>query len=103
MLVLEDGVTIKDLEPYGFHSFKQDGFTRYYRCLSRGCKLILISVADRTTTEEFRKCINRELLIDTWYDNDPRIHKTPKCKYKSLDSVEDVIHDLTKAGLIKRG
>ena len=102
MLVLEDNVTIDDLKPYGFHSFKCKGFTRYYRCFSRGCKLMMISVKDRTTPNNLAYAINREIMIDDWYENDPRIHKTPKCSYRSTATPMEIIYELSIEGFLKR-
>ena len=41
-------------------------------------------------------------MVDKWYDNDPRAHKHPKCKYRSNIQVYDVLYDLIQAGLVEK-
>ena len=82
---------LKDLEQFGFHSFKLTrNQTNYYRCFARGCKVILINN------------VLREIVIDTWHDDDTRIHKIPKCNKKDTTLIEDVIFDLTQAGFVEK-
>lgn len=102
MLKFKYGITIDDLKPYGFHSIKQKGFTRWYRCVPVGSKLIMVSVADKTTTSDLSRIITGEILIDHWYSNDPRIHKIPKCRYSDKRDVYEVLYDLIKDGLIEK-
>ena len=77
------------LKYYGFTSFKvSNKQTNYYKCFSRGIKVIIINT------------ITRIILIDKWNDYDNRIHKTAKCKYKSSEMFENTLYDLIKDGLV---
>ena len=82
---------LKDLEQFGFHSFKANrNQTNYYRCFAHGCKVIIINN------------VLREVVISEWYDDDTRIHKIPKCNRKDTTPIEDVLFDLTQAGFIEK-
>ena len=95
MLKVKDNVDLKELEKFGFHSFKVNRLqTNYYRVFSRsrhdGVSLILVN----------NLC--RDLVFDKWYDNDTRIHKVPKLHYKDKSMVEDCLFDLTMAGVVEK-
>ena len=76
MLKLKDNVELSELEKYGFHSYKVNrSLTYWYRCFAHGSKVIIINYY-------------RELLIQDWQENDPRIHAHPKCHYKDRTSVD---------------
>lgn len=82
---------LKELEKFGFYSFKVNrNQTNYYRCFARGGKVIIINN------------ILREIIIDKWYEDDNRIHKIPKCHYKDKTEIWDVIYDLIQAGLVEK-
>ena len=44
----------------------------------------------------------REIMVDKWYENDPRAHKRPKVRYRSNIQVYDVLYDLITAGLVEK-
>lgn len=91
MLKVINELELKELEKYGFHSFKVNRLqTNYYRLFSHGATMIILNNIDR------------ELVIDKWRDNDTRIHKVPKAKYKDSTTVEDCIYDLAVAGVIEK-
>ena len=76
-LRIKDNVDLKELEKFGFKKQPiKNGYLGYYRCISRGAKIILI-LSDEAGNRK------REIIIDKWYDNDPRAHKRPKVKYRS--------------------
>lgn len=90
MIELKDGVDIKELEKFEFHSFKVNRLqTNYYRMFNHNCKVAIINN------------ITREFYIDDWQEDDTRIHKVPKMKYKDPTTVEDCLVELAIAGLIK--
>ena len=94
MLKIKDDVNLKELEKFGFKK-QCHGYKGYYRCISCGVKIILI-LSDEAGNRK------REVIIDKWYDNDPRAHKRPKVKYRSNIQVYDVLYDLIKAGLVEK-
>lgn len=90
MLKIKDDVELKELERYGFHSYKMTrDITYWYRCFAWGCQLILINGY-------------REILIQEWHEGDTRIHKQPKCHYKDRTSYDEVLFDLITAGLVEK-
>ena len=92
MLKVKNEIELKELEKYGFHSFKVNRLqTNYYRLFSHGATMIILNN------------INRELVVDKWRDNDTRIHKVPKTSYKDMTTLEDCIFDLATAGIIEKG
>lgn len=91
MLKIKDSVDLKELEKFGFHSYKLNrNQTNYYRCFAVGCKLMLLNN------------VLKEIVIDKWYDNDTRIHKTPKCLYKDRKTIEECLFDLIKADMVEK-
>lgn len=90
MLKIKDNVDLKELEKYGFHSYKVTrNITNWYRCFACSCKVILITHI-------------RNIIIDPWQDGDERIHKQPKCHYKDRTSCDEVLFDLITAGLVEK-
>lgn len=90
MLKIKDNVELTELEKYGFHSYKvARGITNWYRCFAHGCKLILITK-------------QKNLLIQDWQEDDPRIHAQPKCHYRDRTSYDEVLYDLITAGLVEK-
>lgn len=90
MLKIKDNVELKELEKYGFYSYKVTrSITNWYRCFAHGCKLILINSL-------------RELLIQDWQEGDQRIHAQPKCHYRDRTSYDEVLYDLITAGLVEK-
>ena len=90
MLKIKDNVDLKELEKYGFYSYKfSRTITYWYRCFAYGCKVIVINMY-------------RELLIQDWQDNDPRLHAKPKCHYKDRTAVDELLYDLINGGLIEK-
>lgn len=91
MLKIKDEVDLKEIEKFGFRK-QPNGYKGYYRCISRGVQIIMIS-ADEA---------GREIMVDRWHDNDSRCHKNHKCKYKSNIQVYDVLFDLIQAGYVEK-
>lgn len=94
MLKIKDNEDLKELEKFGFKK-QPNEYKGYYRCISRGVKIIII-LSDEAGSRA------REIMIDKWYDNDPRAHKKPKVKYRSNIQVYDVLYDLITAGLVEK-
>ena len=44
----------------------------------------------------------REIVIDTWHNDDTRIHKIAKCNRKDRAPIEDVLFDLIQAGFVEK-
>jgi len=91
MLKIKDNIDLKELEKFGFKK-QPKGYYGYYRCIARGVKVIFV-LCDEA---------GRRIKIDKWYDNDTRVHKYPKVKYRSNIQVYDVLYDLIKADLIEK-
>ena len=90
MLKIKDNIELSELEKYGFHSYKvARSITNWYRCFAYGCKLILITK-------------QKNLLIQDWQEDDPRIHAQPKCHYRDRTSYDEVLYDLITAGLVEK-
>ena len=90
MLKIKDNVELKELEKYGFNSYRVTrSITYWYRCFAYGCKLILINGY-------------KEILIENWNEGDERIHAQPKCHYKDRTSYDEVLYDLINAGLVEK-
>lgn len=82
---------LKELEQFGFHSFKLNrNQTNYYRCFAHSCKLIIIND------------VLREIVVDKWHNEDTRIHKIAKCNRKDRTPIEDVLFDLIQAGIVEK-
>lgn len=94
MLKIKDNVDLKELEKFGFKK-QPKPYKGYYRCISRGVQIIFI-LADEAGE------MKREVLVDKWFDNDPRVHKHPKVRYRSNIQVYDVLYDLIQAGLVEK-
>ena len=91
MLKIINNIDLKDLENFGFYSYKINRTqTNYYRCFPYGAKIIIINN------------INREIVIDKWHEDDTRIHKYPKCHYKDKTYYADCLYDLIQAGIVTR-
>jgi hypothetical protein len=96
MLKIKDNVPLEELEKFGFKKQPiKNGYLGYYRCISKGAKIILI-LPDEALDRK------REILVDKWWDSDPRVHKRPKVKYRSNIQVYDVLYDLIQAGLVEK-
>ena len=77
--------------------FKKFGFKKcageygksecYYLCVSRGIKMLFVS--------------NEYFDVNSWKDDDPRIHKKPNCKYRDKRTYLDLIYELIKAEMLK--
>ena len=85
MLYIKENVTEEQLKKHGFIKCKKP-YSGYYLCISRGIKMIFIG---------------NGIYIDEWKYDDPRIHKRPNCKYRSLKTDIDVIYDLIVDGLVE--
>lgn len=94
MLKIKDDVDLKELEKFGFKK-QPNQYKGYYRCISRGVKIIMV-LSDEAGSSA------REIMVDKWYDNDPRTHKRPKVKYRSNIQVYDVLYDLIKADVVEK-
>lgn len=94
MLKIRDDIPLEELENFGFKK-QPNQYRGYYRCISRGVKIIII------LSEEAGERA-REIMIDKWYDKDPRAHKNPKVKYRSNIQVYDVLYDLIQADLVEK-
>ena len=71
MLKIRDNLNLKELEKFGFKK-QPKPYTGYYICIARGIKILMVCSNEG----------NREIIIDKWYDNDPRAHK------KQIASIE---------------
>lgn len=91
MLKIRDEVDLKELEKFGFKK-QPKPYIGYYICIARGVKILMVC----------QKEGNRQIIIDKWYDNDPRAHKRANCKYRSDKTVYDVLFDLIKADLVEK-
>lgn len=87
MLKIKNEIDFKELEKFGFKKCKKPYDMLYYKCLSSGIKAIFIGA---------------NIYICDWEENDPRIHKTPNCKWKSNETYDDVLYDLIIAGLVEK-
>lgn len=91
MLKIKDNLDFKELEKFGLKK-QPKPYTGYYICIARGIKILIVCPNEG----------NRQIIIDKWYDNDPRVHKRANCKYRSDKTVYDVLYDLIKADLVEK-
>ena len=91
MLKIKDNVDLKELEKFGLKK-QPKPYTGYYICIARGIKSLMVCPDEG----------NREIIVDKWHDNDPRVHKKANCKYRSNKQVYDVLYDLIKADLVEK-
>lgn len=99
-LRIKKDVDLESLSKYGFHCYTRKSdeyglkdkwkFKQYYRCFAHGARLILIN--DQ----------NREVYFDKWYEDDNRIPKNPKCRYKDLTTIEEVLFDMISDGIVEK-
>ena len=86
MLYIKENVTENRLKEYGFKRCKKPYNQLLYLCVSRGCSVIFIG---------------KGIFVQDWDNNDPRIHSTPNCKYRSQKTSLDIIYNLIKDGLVE--
>ena len=81
---------IKEFEKFGFKPCKgiPKELNCYYLCVSRGAKMLFVS------PEIFS--------VNTWKDDDPRIHKAANCRYRDTRSYLDILYELIKADMLER-
>ena len=91
MLKIRDDIDLKELEKFGFKK-QPKPFSGYYLCIARGVQVIFV-LSDGG---------NREISIEKWKDDDPRIHKNPNCKYRANYIAEEILFDLIQVGLVKK-
>lgn len=79
----------KEFEKFGFKKcvgeYGKNGC--YYLCISKGIKMLFVSDA----------CFD----INSWKDDDPRIHKKPNCRYRDQRTSLDIIYELIRTGMLK--
>ena len=82
-------VPAKEFKRFGFKKCVGDYGKHgcYYLCVSRGIKMLFVS--------------DKVFGINNWKDDDPRIHKTPNCRYRDKRTSLDIIYELIKAGMLK--
>jgi hypothetical protein len=87
--MLIPAVPAKEFERFGFKKCVGDYGKHgcYYLCVSRGIKMLFVS--------------DKVFDINNWKDDDPRIHKTPNCRYRDKRTSLDIIYELIKAGMLK--
>lgn len=78
--------SMEEFIEYGFKPCKSPYKGCYYLCVSRGIKMLFVS----------ESCF----MINKWDKNDPRIHKRPNCRYSDKRTVEDILVDLVKKGMV---
>ena len=73
-------------EVYGFKKCKKPYDNCWYRCFSRGIKMMFLS----------------KYMIDIidWKDDDPRIHCKANCSYRDTRTAEDFLCELIKLGVV---
>lgn len=87
--MLKPKVDVTEFEKFGFKLCK--GIPReqqcYYLCISRGCQMLFVNPK----------------VFDwfDWWDDDPRIHKRPNCRYKDPRTALDIIYELIKADMLE--
>lgn len=88
--MLKPKVDIKEFEKFGFKKCKGTYGENncYYLCISRGSKMLFVSP--------------KLFTVNTWEDNDTRIHKRPNCRYRDYRTFEDILFDLIKADLLEK-
>lgn len=57
----------------------------YYLCIAKGVLVIYIGEG---------------IFVQHWEDDDPRIHKRPNCRYRSDDTVTDILFDMIQDGFV---
>lgn len=77
---------IENPEQYGFKQCKRPYYNCWYRCFSRGIKMMFLS----------------KYMIDIidWKDDDPRIHSRANCSYRDNRTAEDYLCELIQLGLV---
>jgi hypothetical protein len=77
---------IENPEQYGFKKCKKPYNNCYYRCFSRGIKMMFLS----------------QYMVDVidWDDTDPRIHSRANCSYRDIRTAEDYLCELIQQGLV---
>lgn len=89
--MLIPNVEVKEFKKFGFKPCR--GNTKnskcYYLCIARGCKFIFVSP----------KCF----MVEDWRKDDSRIHERPNCRYRDHRTAIDILYDLIKAGMLKKG
>lgn len=82
-------VPAKEFKRFGFKKCVGDyGKSNcYYLCVSRGIKMLFVS--------------DKLFCVNTWKDDDPRIHEKPNCRYRDQRTSLDIIYELIKAGMLK--
>ena len=89
MIMLRPKVRASEFKKFGFKRCK--GIPKesecYYLCIARGCKMLFVS--------------NSYFDVMNWYEDDPRIHTKPNCRYKDHRTALDIIYELIKADMLK--
>lgn len=71
----------------GFRRCKKPYSQMAYLCVARGKRILLVS---------------REMfVVSEWRDDDPRIHKTPNCRYSDNRESFDIIYELIKSEMLR--
>ena len=84
MLRIKQEVDLKELEKFGFELYNSS----WYKVISRGCYLILIS--EKT----------RQIMVDEIHSRENRIPDVYKCSKTEL--LEDAFYDLIKSDLVEK-
>lgn len=87
MLYIKEDVDKKELKKYGFKKCKKPYNMLYYLCVARGIQVIYIGDG---------------IFVQDWEEGDPRIHERPNCRYRSNDTVADILFDMIKDGIVEK-
>ena len=79
-------VDMKEFEKIGFKRCKRPYNMCYYLCFARGIQYIFLSPV--------------MVSINTWKDNDPRIHKKANCRYRDKRTALEFIVEMAKNNMI---
>ena len=85
MLYIKEDVKEQAMEKYGFKKCKKPYNMLYYLCIAKGVLVIYIGEG---------------IFVQHWEDDDPRIHKRPNCRYRSDDTVIDILFDMIQDGFV---
>lgn len=87
MLYIKDDVKEQAMKKYGFKKCKKPYDMLYYLCVARGVQVIYIGDG---------------IFVQDWEENDPRIHKRANCRYRSNNTVIDILFDMIQDGFVEK-
>ncbi len=88
MLRIKEELKQEFVEKYGFKKCKKPYDGVYYLCLAHNPTIIFVGY--------------KTMWFEKWGEDNPRIHKHPKCKYRDRRDMFDILYDAILDGYVEK-